>query len=100
MAVIDRIRGNFDTAVRAVRAGATVQGMLLYPFRRRGALPRHQIDLRNGLVLVSPPDEPILPMFLRIWGREVYVPAGYVVGPEDTVIDVGANVGLFSAWAA
>jgi FkbM family methyltransferase len=39
-------------------------------------------------------------MFLRIWGRHVYVPTGYEVEAHHTVIDIGANVGLFSAWAA
>jgi FkbM family methyltransferase len=97
---LGRLAGNITVAARSIQAGASLGGVLLYPIRRRSASPRHQIDVRGGIVLVSPPDEPILPMFQRIWGRRVYVPQGYEIQPGDTVIDVGANVGVFSVWAA
>lgn len=98
--MLSRLAGNITIAARSIQAGASVGGVLLYPIRRRGSLPRHQIDVRGGIVIVSPPDEPILPMFQRIWGRHVYVPRDYRIQSGDTVIDIGANVGVFTIWAA
>jgi FkbM family methyltransferase len=39
-------------------------------------------------------------MFEEIWIEENYLPPGWESGPGATVVDVGANVGLFSVWAA
>ena len=36
----------------------------------------------------------------EIWIRRSYLPAGWGDVPRPTVIDVGANVGVFSVWAA
>jgi FkbM family methyltransferase len=95
-----RIADDVKIALRAYRAGASISSIALYPVRRRIRDRRHQIDLRGGLKLISPSEEPILPMFHRIWGRQVYVPSGYEIRPGDTVVDVGANVGVFTLWAA
>lgn len=39
-------------------------------------------------------------MFDEIWLRESYLPAGWTRESVVTVIDVGANVGVFTIWAA
>jgi FkbM family methyltransferase len=39
-------------------------------------------------------------LFHEIWVHEVYTPGGYDIRPRDTVVDVGANIGVFALYAA
>ncbi len=56
--------------------------------------------LRNGVVLKSPEGQNLTALFYEIWIREDYCPAGYKIQPRDVVIDIGANIGVFAAYAA
>lgn len=91
----------YAQTVRLLRtAGVTLASISVYPIRRR--LPRGvaEISLRNGISIVSPPNEPLLHMFEEIWINRCYAPGGLRLAPEATIIDVGANVGVFALWAA
>jgi len=91
----------YTTALRALlQGGATLSSILLYPIRRRLPHARNQVDLRCGLSMISPRCEPLIPMFREIWVDRCYAPPALEVGSGDTVIDLGANVGVFTLWAA
>ena len=62
--------------------------------------PLLSIRLRNGVVLNSPPEVDLNFLFHEIWMDEVYAPAGYQIRPNDVVIDIGANIGVFAMYAA
>jgi FkbM family methyltransferase len=92
---------------RLVAGGVRRTSALCYPIRRRLLRPENRIVLTSGDSLVSPVDEPLLALFDEIWVRQCYLPTAwtpapgtgtYPVGP--VVVDVGANVGVFSLWAA
>jgi FkbM family methyltransferase len=57
--------------------------------------------LSNGLVLAAPPPVPFRAMFAEVFGAACYqaVDAGRLRAGA-TVLDVGANVGLFAVWVA
>lgn len=62
---------------------------------------RNFFRLSNGLLLTAPREVPFREMFSEIIGTRCYLPsAQFRIKPGDTVLDVGANVGLFSIWAA
>ncbi len=83
-----------------LQAGATTPSVLLFPLRRRGRHPRCELRLRNGLSIVSPADEPLVSLFQEIWVRRCYRGEELVSVPGATIIDLGANVGVFTLWAA
>jgi FkbM family methyltransferase len=61
--------------------------------------------LTTGDSLVSPVEEPLLALFDEIWIRQSYLPEAWTSAPSKgtrgpVVVDVGANVGVFSLWAA
>ncbi len=58
--------------------------------------------LPNGLKLRFPPQMQGAASFLirEIFVRQRYRRPGFAIQPTDTVIDVGANMGLFALWAA
>jgi len=98
--LVGRITSNFRTARTLLRTGVTFRSILLYPIRRRLSHPRNQIDLKNGISMASPVEEELLGLFAEIWTDRRYVPAGFDVAAGDTVVDIGANVGVFTLWAA
>ena len=59
-----------------------------------------KIHLRNGIVLTAPPHTDLSFLFQEIWIDKIYSPAGYRISPNDNVIDIGANIGVFSLYAA
>ena len=59
-----------------------------------------RIEFRNGVVLSGPSDSRLEFLFHEIWVRETYNRGGYAIREDDTIIDVGANVGVFAAYAA
>lgn len=94
-----------STLVRAAgtmhRRGLTLRSIILYPVRRRLLNDaRCQVDFRDGLSIVSPRDEPPMGLFNEVWGDQCYAPGGLRLSPGDTVVDIGANIGIFSLWAA
>lgn len=68
--------------------------------RARRADRVSQLRLRNGVVLDAPDAVDLWFLFVEIWIRRVYSPAGYEIHPGDTVIDIGANIGVFTTYAA
>jgi FkbM family methyltransferase len=73
---------------------------LAYPLRRRLPPRRARLALSGGEVLSAPADEQLLTLFEEIWVRRSYLPAGWQAAPDAVVVDIGANVGVFSVWAA
>lgn len=62
--------------------------------------PLHHIRMRNGIRLDGPETIDLTFLFQETWLREIYSPPGYEIKRGDTVIDIGANIGVFSAYAA
>ncbi len=58
------------------------------------------VRLRNGVAIDSPAEISLNFLFHEIWIDELYAPDGYEIGPAQTVVDIGANIGVFAAWAA
>lgn len=94
------IKGYIDGAKVLLRGGATLRSTFLYPIRRRSANPRCQIDLKNGMSITAPVDEPLLVLLNEVWTSHCYTPAHFDIVAGDTVVDIGANVGMFALWAA
>ena len=59
-----------------------------------------RLVFRNGVVLRGPNLGDLKWLFREVWTDQAYSPAGYEIKRGDTVIDVGANVGFFAAFAA
>jgi hypothetical protein len=58
-----------------------------------------EIRLRSGAVIKAPPDGSLWPVFSDIWYHHSYT-KHCTISPGSTVVDVGANVGVFSLFAA
>jgi 2-polyprenyl-3-methyl-5-hydroxy-6-metoxy-1,4-benzoquinol methylase len=56
--------------------------------------------LPSGLRIrhVSKPDVPFL--YREVFEEQAYARHGVRLGPGDSVLDVGANIGMFALWAA
>lgn len=72
----------------------------MFPIRRRLPEPCSRIDLRSGISIVAPADEPLLEMFKEVCVDRCYAPTDFQVPAGHAIIDVGANVGVFTLWAA
>ncbi len=66
-------------------------------FGRRVA---EEIRLRNGVVLKAPPQTDLNFLFQEIWIDKIYNQSGYEISPDDIIIDIGANIGVFALYAA
>ena len=55
--------------------------------------------LRNGRKLRIQPNSFDRNFFNEIWLNEQYNPRGFEIKPSDTVVDIGANNGMFSIYA-
>ncbi len=62
--------------------------------------PVELIKFRSGLVLHSPPQVNLNFLFHEVWLDKVYCPPGYEIEKDSTVIDIGANIGVFAIYAA
>lgn len=67
-------------------------------YRCGGPIP--QFELRNGAKLSGPAKSHLGFLFCEIWIDRTYNPQGYRVCAGNVVVDVGANVGVFSVYAA
>jgi len=97
---VSRLANYVRTGVALAKGGVTLSSILLFPIRRRLPRPRCEIALRTGVTIVSPPEEPLLSMFLDIWVTSCYAQRPLELPRGATVIDVGAHVGLFALWVA
>lgn len=58
-----------------------------------------EIRLRRGPVIVATPAHSLWPHFSDIWYHRSYTKC-FSIPPDSVVVDVGANVGVFSLYAA
>ncbi|MFA5189260.1 MAG: FkbM family methyltransferase [Verrucomicrobiia bacterium] len=62
---------------------------------------KNYFRLSNELLLAAPPEVPFRDMFAEVVNSRCYLPsAEFRIKPGNTVLDIGANVGLFSIWVA
>ncbi len=62
--------------------------------------PLEKVRLRNKVVLNGPDTVDLAFLFHEIWVREIYTPPGYEIRGGDSIIDIGANIGVFATFAA
>jgi FkbM family methyltransferase len=63
--------------------------------------PLNFFRLSNGCMLAAPPTMPFRAMFSEIVESKCYQPSPmFRIRSRDTVLDIGANVGLFSIWVS
>jgi FkbM family methyltransferase len=95
--ILARGRSWIASAKSLLGAGVTWGSILKYPFRRFSSAPS-RLRLKDGTVLLAPPGEPLLTLFDEVWAKSSYaLPLSL---PVQTIIDVGANFGVFAVWAA
>lgn len=80
-----------------IKNTSNIKDILLNIFNRKQII---KIKLRNGVTIRTSGNPPLLGIFLEIWKKQVYTPKGYEIKPNDLVIDIGANIGVFSLFAA
>jgi FkbM family methyltransferase len=59
-----------------------------------------ELRLRDGLRVGAPKNVHLWNHFNEIWLERAYTPSGFEIEPGSTVVDIGANIGLFSLLAA
>ncbi len=59
-----------------------------------------KVVLKNGVIISAPVANSIIRGVKRIFFRNTYNPADYEIGENDTVVDIGANIGIFTLYAA
>lgn len=64
-----------------------------------GDRPRRLL-LRNGLQIEAPADSTALQIVGEVFAQRLYLPAPLTLDPHDVVVDVGANIGIFTLFAA
>lgn len=60
----------------------------------------NKLKLRNRVCLESPENIDLAFLFHESWVKKIYTPPGYEIRPNHVVIDIGANIGVFSTYAA
>lgn len=60
----------------------------------------NMITLRNGLQIGAARDSHLLVIMNEIFRMKVYNPPGFAIGANDIVVDIGANIGVFTLFAA
>ena len=88
------------TGVSLLRHGVTPITLFLWPLRLHRRHPWKQIDLKHGVSMISPPEEPLVGMFREIWINHYYTPRDLRIPPGHSIVDLGADVGVFTVWAA
>lgn len=62
--------------------------------------PVTNITLPNGMAISCLKQDEVGPIYEEVFVRRTYTQHGVTVGDGDVVIDIGANVGLFSLYAS
>ncbi len=71
----------------------------LRDLRDAGQKPRRVVT-RSGEVFESPNNVNALRSVAAGFAKQAYTPRGFAIGADDLVVDVGANIGAFSVYAA
>lgn len=69
-------------------------------YNRLFRIHTYKVHLRNGLILVGGPKSLILDLIDEIFVKKVYNPEFMEINVGDIVMDIGANIGVFSLYAA
>jgi FkbM family methyltransferase len=96
---LHRMREGIRTVYLMRSAGATIASITLFPLRRRLPRGRARLDFRNSLCVVAPAEDRLASLLDEIWLQECY-DRGAEAHAGDTIIDVGAHVGIFTIRAA
>lgn len=89
------------TAIQKSRSKKQSQNKKLKPSPRLKLDARNFFRLSNGIILTAPPAVPFRGMFAEIFDSACYLPSSaFRIGAKDTVLDIGANVGLYSIWVS
>src|ERR1700690_1799361 len=96
---MEKIKRVFMEGVWAVRS---LSNFPLYFAGRLGMLGDDSviIKFRNGVRYHARPRLGEFQMIEEIWNRAVYDPLLYLIKDGSTVVDIGANIGIFSIKAA
>ena len=78
----------------------TIQNFLENALRIARGRSIERLVLRNGMTLCGPANHPLLEMAEEIFHAKVYTPDGWGLGAGGVVVDIGANIGIFSLMAA
>jgi FkbM family methyltransferase len=84
------------TAVGLARTGVKLHSFFQLVLRRKVS----RIDLRSGLTIVGPLEDPLFVIFKEIWINHCYVDTDFDVSRARVVVDIGAHVGMFALWVA
>ncbi len=92
-----------DAAVVGAPDGAGGVRLVAYVVARRANSPvvagLRRIRLPNGQLVATPSPDETMFLYRQIFEEDEYARFGIRIGPGDLVVDVGANIGLFSLWA-
>ena len=103
--IVKRVKEGLAWRYRSITRRAARKRYLRRTFANGEALassylngtPCDEAVCRDGMVIRHPPGRSALAqMLLEVWFDEVYTGAFYSPQPGDTVVDAGANIGLFS----
>ena len=96
--MLQRLASYFSTTRELRGEGLTWRSILSIVVRRI----RNENELRfaDGRRLRTPRQEPLLSLFREIWVERRYRPPEIPVKPTATIVDIGANVGVFTMLAA
>jgi FkbM family methyltransferase len=86
--------------LRALRYARRYRNWREIERERAAGRKAHRAVLRAGVRFESPDDVNVLRVVAGVWFRGYYTPPGLEIGPDDVVVDVGANVGTFAVFAA
>jgi FkbM family methyltransferase len=94
------IREGMRQMMRLCMLRPTVQSFLKSAFRITCGRSIERFVLRNGMVLCGPANHPLLQMAEEIFHARLYTPDGWDLRAGGVVVDIGANIGVFSLLAA
>ncbi|MEJ7861510.1 MAG: FkbM family methyltransferase [Pyrinomonadaceae bacterium] len=60
----------------------------------------NKIFFRNGLTLEAPEQIRLDMLFHEVWVEKMYSPQGFEIKDNNIIFDIGANIGVFSVYAA
>ncbi|NDF27798.1 MAG: methyltransferase FkbM, partial [Nitrosopumilaceae archaeon] len=58
------------------------------------------LEMRNGIKVKLRTDSTDLMAFVNVWLVEEYKKQGFEIKDKDTIIDIGAHIGLFALYAS